>query len=84
MMTKNQIRRRVVRFAVAKELFSSPLVGKSPLSASTRSQSHFGISMIKSGLAQLGSEIKAGSAMERYKCFLSARRHAVRTSLDGK
>ena len=58
--------RRVVRFAVAKELFfSTPLVGKWPLSASTGSQSHLGVSMIKPDLTQLGSEIKTGSAMER-------------------
>ena len=63
-MTKKHIPRRNVRFPVAKELFSSPLVGKWPLSASTRSQSQFGISMIKPDLAQLG-EMKARFAMER-------------------
>ena len=57
--------RRVVRFAVAKELFSSPLVGKWPLFAPTRSQAHCGISMIKQGLTQPGSEIKTGSVMVR-------------------
>ena len=57
--------RRVVRLAAAKELFSSPLVGKWPLSASTRSQAHCGISIIKQGLTKPGSEIKTGSVMAR-------------------
>ena len=66
MMTKkSHSRAESFVFAVAKELFSSPLVGKWPLPASTRSRSHFGIRMIKPGLTQLGIEIKTGSAMER-------------------
>ena len=83
LMTKKTFTHRVVCFAVAKELFSSPLVGKWPLFASTRSQAHCGISIIKQGLTQPGSEIKTGSVMARWK-VLPVHRHSARTSLDGE
>ena len=81
MMTKNRISRRVVRIAVAKELFSSPMVGKWPLYASIKSQSHFGISMTKLGLSQLGSEIKTGSPWKDkhiFTCASSCSPHVIR------
>ena len=61
---------RVVRFAVAKELLSNPLVGKLPLSAST-SHLHYGVSMIKPGVVQPGSDIKTGSVMARWNVFVT-------------
>ena len=58
-------RRVMTCLAGAKELFSRPLASKWPLFASTRSQLHFSISMTKTVLAQLGSDIETGFAMER-------------------
>ena len=54
---KNHIRAESFILLLQKNCFPTPLVGKWPLSASTRSQSHLGVSMIKPDLAQLRSEI---------------------------
>ena len=66
--TKNTITltRVVVRVAVVKEMFSSPLAGRWSLSDSTRGQSdYFGISKIGLGHAQPGREVKNWAVMTR-------------------
>ena len=83
-MTKGNITTMctVVRFAVPKGLFSNPPVGNWPMSASTRSQSHyFALSMKRPGLAQPGREMKTGPVMTRWKvftCVSSCSQHNIR------
>ena len=79
------IPRRVVRFAVAKALLSSPLIGNWPFSASTRSLSHFWYQH---------DQTRPGTARKRNinwvrlgkinTSFLSTRCHEARTSLYGE
>ena len=84
-MTKNiTFTHWVVRLTLAKELFSSEVVGKWTLSTSTRIQSHyFAISVRRQGHAQPGREIKTVPVMQDAK-FLTLHHHAASPSLDGE